>query len=427
MDIAAVRRFGLATAPAEVAAEASQPVLRGLQHKSLWLLAAVSGIVFIEPSPYELLFLLVFVVFIGTGLRFSTASMALVAILMILNIGYSIGAIGFFDKQEVFYWILTSWYLAMTAIFFALVLGEHTQERVDALLRGYRFAAVLVSILAIVGYFNLIPGATEQLTLYGRARGTFKDPNVLGGFLILPALFCLQKLIDEPFWRALRNGVALAIIFLAVLLSFSRAAWGILALTAMALVALNFLTTASHLKKVRILFLVMLVAAMGVAVLSVLLSIDAVADLFKERANLFQSYDAGRFGRFGRHILGAEMALDYPFGIGPLQFNRYFPEDTHNSFLNAFMSGGWLSGVTYPVLIVVTFMLALKNQFANLPWSQASKVVFIAFAGLAAESLIIDTDHWRHFFMTIGIVWGLSVAGSRWQRASATQIAPAHP
>ena len=413
MDIAAVRRFGPAVAPD------ARPILQALQRKCLWLLAAAGAVVFIEPSPYELIFLAVFVVFIGTGLRFSAASMALVAILVILNLGYTVSAIGFFEKQEVVYWILTSWYLTVTAIFFALALSDHTEERVDALLRGYRFAAVIVSILAIAGYFNLIPGATEQLTLYGRARGTFKDPNVLGGFLILPALYCLQKLIDETFWRALRNGFALALIFLAVLLSFSRAAWGILAITAVALVALNFLTTASHLKKIRIFVLVMLVAAMGVATLSVLLSFDTVANVFKERANLFQSYDSGRFGRFGRHILGAEMALDYPLGIGPLQFNRYFPEDTHNSFLNAFMSGGWLSGVTYPVLIVVTFLLALKNQLVHAPWSQASKVVFIAFAGLAAESLIIDTDHWRHFFLIIGVVWGLSIAGTRWVRSEA--------
>ena len=114
---------------------------------------------------------------------------------------------------------------------------------------------------------------------------------MLGGFLILPALYCLQKLIDEFFWRAVRNGVALAIIFLAVLLSSSRAAWGILALTSVALVALNFLTTTSHLKKIRIFVLVMLVAALGVATLSVLLSFDSVANIFKERANLFQSYD----------------------------------------------------------------------------------------------------------------------------------------
>ena len=117
------------------------------------------------------------------------------------------------------------------------------------------------------------------------------------------------------------------------------------------------------------------------------------------------------------------MALDYPFGIGPLQFSKFFPEDTHNSFLNAFMSGGWLSGVTYLLLIGVTLLLSLRSQFVAVPWSQASKVLFVTFVGLAAESLIIDTDHWRHFYMLIGAVWGVSIACSR--VANANGLVPA--
>ena len=96
----------------------------------------------------------------------------------------------------------------------------------------------------------------------------------------------------------------------------------------------------------------MLLAALAgvllMAAIAVLLSFDQIDALFKERASFSQPYDSGRFGRFGRHLLGADMALDYPTGIGPLQFRRFFPEDTHNSFLNAFMSGGWISGILYP-------------------------------------------------------------------------------
>ncbi len=75
------------------------------------------------------------------------------------------------------------------------------------------------------------------------------------------------------------------------------------------------------------------------------MSIDTVADLLKQRMSLEQEYDVGETGRFGRHVLGALLALDVPLGIGPLQFSKIFPEDPHNSYLNAFMSGGWLSGV----------------------------------------------------------------------------------
>ena len=73
----------------------------------------------------------------------------------------------------------------------------------------------------------------------------------------------------------------------------------------------------------------MLIAIAGVVVLALfvaaLLSIGQVADLFKERAALEQSYDIGHFGRFGRYLLGVELALERPLGIGPLQFSRLLP------------------------------------------------------------------------------------------------------
>ena len=42
-------------------------------------------------------------------------------------------------------------------------------------------------IAALIGYFSLVPGTYDLFTEFGRARGTFKDPNVLGAFLV-PAL-----------------------------------------------------------------------------------------------------------------------------------------------------------------------------------------------------------------------------------------------
>jgi hypothetical protein len=151
------------------------------------------------------------------------------------------------------------------------------------------------------------------------------------------------------------------------------------------------------------------------ALVAVLLSLSSVADLFKQRASFDQSYDSGRFGRFGRHILGAEMALGLPFGIGPLQFNRFFPEDTHNSYLNAFMSGGWLAGVCYPALVFVTVLTGFRYIFVRVPWQPAYIAIFTAFVGTVGESFIIDTDHWRHFWMMLGTMWGMFVAAERWK------------
>jgi hypothetical protein len=33
-----------------------------------------------------------------------------------------------------------------------------------------------------------------------------------------------------------------------------------------------------------------------------------------------------------------------------------------------------------------------------------------SFAGVAFEGWIVDTDHWRHFFILLGCIWGLSDA-----------------
>src|SRR6185295_3929288 len=178
---------------------------------------------------------------------------------------------------------------------------------------------------------------------------------------------------------------------------------------------LMVLTSRSQSQRSRIIIMALVVVVLAAALVAVLLSFDSVAQLFKQRASFDQSYDEGRFGRFGRHILGAEMALDLPFGIGPLQFNRYFPEDTHNSYLNAFMSGGWLSGVCYPALIFTTVIVGFRYIFVRVPWQRTYLAIYSAFLGTVGMSFVIDTDHWRHFWMMLGAMWGMFAAARRYQ------------
>jgi hypothetical protein len=384
-----------------------------LQRALLWLLGAAGGLVLIEPSPYEGIILAAIFIFMSTGLRLRAGFVPLMAMLFIVNLGYTICATPLMGDPRIVTWILTSWYLAISAIFFAAVIKDETELRLGALRGGLVAGGVLTSLLGIVGYFHLVPGNPEAFTLYTRAAGGFKDPNVFGAYLILPAMFSLQSvLLDRP-RKATLHGLCLLIMALAVTLSFSRAAWGQLVFTSMALPLLLFFTSGSVAQRGRILILMVVGAGVAALGLAVLLSIDKVYDLFTQRAALEQSYDAGRFGRFGRYVLGAEMALDLPFGIGPLQFNRYFPEDTHNSYLNAFMSGGWISGICYPALIFSTFMAGARTVVIRTPWQRMHIAVFVVFTATAIESFIIDTDHWRHYFMMIGLIWGLAVAA--WQ------------
>ena len=180
----------------------SQPVRNAL----LWLTGASGALVFIEPSPYEIVTLLAMIGFAATGLMLRAALLPLAIPLVLINIGYSIAAAPLMDQTAVVTWVLTSWYLAATAVFFAAALSANTAARVSFLTRGYVIAAVIASLAAIAGYFRLLPGSEDLLLIYGRARGTFKDPNVLGAFLVLPFVLALQRIIAGRVAEAARAG-----------------------------------------------------------------------------------------------------------------------------------------------------------------------------------------------------------------------------
>src|SRR5258708_3668127 len=227
-----------ATAEGSLLTMTAAPGVLALQRALVWLGGASGAIVFIGPSPYEIVTLAATLIFFATGLRLRLVFMPLLLLLVLLNVGYSIGAIPFLDKSEVSNWIATSWYMAVTVIFFAMVVTEDTTARLDMLRRGLVVGAMIAATSALAGYFNLVPGGHDLLTLYERARGTFKDPNVLGAFLILPALFVLQSVVSDNFRKSFRSTIALGTIAFAILLAFSRAAWGGLAITASFMLAL---------------------------------------------------------------------------------------------------------------------------------------------------------------------------------------------
>src|ERR1700730_13904382 len=260
----------------------SAPRVAALQRALVWLVGASGAIVFIEPSPYELVTLAATIIFFATGLRLRLVFMPLLLLLFLLNIGYSIGATSLMDKPEVVNWIATSWYMAITVVFFALVISEDTAARLDMLRRGLIVGALIASISGIAGYFNLVPGGHDLLTLYERARGTFKDPNVFGAFLILPSLFALQSVVSDRLAKSLHSTLALGIMAFAILLAFSRAAWGGLVITAAFMLVLMVLTSPSRSQRSRIIVMTVVAVVIAVMLIGVLLSFDSIGEMFRQ-------------------------------------------------------------------------------------------------------------------------------------------------
>jgi hypothetical protein len=54
-------------------------------------------------------------------------------------------------------------------------------------------------------------------------------------------------------------------------------------------------------------------------------------------------------------------------------------------------------------------------------------VAYAAFVGVALEGLIVDTDHWRHFYLLMAIIWGLMSASHVVQSMPAAMPKRRHP
>jgi hypothetical protein len=151
------------------------------------------------------------------------------------------------------------------------------------------------------------------------------------------------------------------------------------------------------------------------------LSFEAVGGMFKERAQLVQSYDSGSStGRFNLQAVAVEEVLDNPLGMGPYGFQEKYGLQQHNVYLQVLLVNGWAGGAAYIALVIMTLVIGLRTSLIRTPWQPYLIASYGAFVGEAAESAIIDSDHWRHFFLLLGLVWGLPAASLREMQAHAS-------
>ncbi len=388
---------------------------RAVRNACVWMLFASGWLVFIEPAPFEIAFAVVFVVFLLTGMTLSMLYLPLIVLLIGYNIGGGLSLIGVAEDTRSIWFVVISAYMAVMALVIACIFSEDTKRRLELMKSGYTLAAVIASIAGIIGYFD-IAGSADLLTLYGRAKGTFKDPNVYGTFVVLPFVYLVQGFFLGTHRRPLLAGSALLIIAFGLFLSFSRGAWAVAVAAAMLCALLTFITSGSNKQRIRMVAIAIAGVALFAAILTVALQFESIRSTFEVRASLDQSYDQGETGRFGNQRRSIPLLLELPNGFGPLQFREYFPEDPHNTFLNAFASYGWLGGISYLGLIASTLIVGWSLVFRKTPWQQESIAIWSSLFFLILQGLQIDTDHWRHFYVLLGLTWGLMLASQRFER-----------
>lgn len=365
---------------------------------------ALSGFVIREPAPYELYMAALIAVWALLGLRISRGVVPLLILLVTFNIGGALAMTQMADISGTPLYLMVSLFLGLTSVFYAAVL-ERDPSLFKLIFVIWTLAATVTSALGILGYFNLVPGAS-LFTLYGRAYGAFQDPNVFGPYLVPPALFLLHATLTGRISRLPFVALPLLVILGGLFLSFSRGAWGLFAATAIVLTASLFIQTQSGRVRLRIVVMSLLGLLVMAILLIIILQLPGVAELFTTRAQLVQDYDGARLGRFARYAIGFSLALEKPLGIGPLVFGQLYSEDTHNIWLKALMDYGWLGFVSWLTLMLWTIAAGFRILFRDRPWQPFLLCAYIAFLGHLALGSVIDIDHWRHFYLLLGLVWG---------------------
>jgi hypothetical protein len=372
------------------------------------------GLVITEPSPYEVSFLLVLGVatVAGFGLHRSTLGLLVLfaAFIPFALIGAFQVRIGELTDALIFQAVTI--FLLLTSYFVANYVAEDPQRRMKIVVSAYIATAVISAIIGTLGYLGLIPGSA-LLTKFGRAKAFFNDPNVFGPFLIPPAMYLLQRVLLGSRRRALWAGMLFMVLVVGIFASFSRAAWGHLAASSAIVFLLCFFLEAHAREKARLLMIAMAgVLVVGISIAG-LLSIPSVSRLFEVRATS-QNYDEGETGRFGRQGYAYEIALNNPLGIGPNEFSTMrVTELPHNVYVNVLLVYGWGGGFVFYVLVLTTIWRGLTFVIRPGPNRLLLIPLVAVFVPLSIEAAIIDLDHWRHFFLVAGLIWGVTAAYDR--------------
>ncbi|GJD52579.1 hypothetical protein OPKNFCMD_5345 [Methylobacterium crusticola] len=402
------------------------PLRRVLHRLGLWLMAGFiffACFAFSDTSPYDIVAIPTILLWLMLGIRLYRGAVPLLLVLLVYVGATVLALLPYLNEDRPGIWTAQLGYLAITGVFFAMFFSDETDRRVELALKVYTASTLFCGLLGIGGYLELI-GNEDLFSKYGRASGTFQDPNVFGSYLTLGALYLMHNLLTGRARRPMLATLGLVILLAGVFLSFSRGSWGgTLVATALTVTAVYRTGTSRALRR-RIVVLTGMTAGLGALALVGLLSVGNVAETFAKRAAVTQDYDEGETGRFGNQLRGIGMLMEDPLGMGPLRWRLTFNLEPHNSYIGAFSNGGWVAGVAFVFLVGMSARVGLRLMFAPSPYRRHAQIVVPALLMFFLQAVQIDIEKWRHVYMMLGMVWGLEAARVHWRARREAEEAP---
>lgn len=373
------------------------------------------GFVSFEPAPSDLLFLLLIAVLLfkeRERLK-SIKPFPLIHLAVFIFLATNFTALDSIRSPMVAarYVLITIYLLSF---FYFSRLYVNSRPTLKIVLSGYLLAASISALVAFSGLFNF--GILESQILFGgqrwdgyfRLQGFFKDPNVFGPFLVPGILLLFEDLRHPGLLRGPRllKMAILILLTLAVIFSFSRA--GYLNLGVAILFYLLILAKTEHLKDFAL--------TVGLVVLILLIPVLTLTErpdffglnLEKTKNIVFssQTYDTARFAAQEKAL---KVGVSKPFGIGPGQYHIRYRMGTHSLYLRVLAEQGWL-GITALLMLIATIIVFLLRviRFPSSPFQRSlATIVLASLIAILANSFFIDTLHWRHFWLLLGLAWAI--------------------
>jgi O-antigen ligase len=378
------------------------------------LTMALSGVVFAEPAPFDVLIAIFFVMLLTCGWfyipRVINLPLGLLALFLFFNCTSAADAV---DNKAMATFLITNVY--MTVIFFSFAAIVYSwRDGVSILLTGYLTSCVLVGGISLFFFFS--GHHPDVLFLFGRLRGTFKDPNVFAPFMIFGILYCILR-IENCSGRVVPLYISfLIVLVLCVILSASRGAWVNLAAAFISYMAARLWQGSwSKADVTKLSFLVLVLGAAAIIVVTAV-NYAQFGEFLAMRAQM-QRYDESRFAV---QALGLQMAMSNPLGYGPGQFEVLLGSTVwtgsnaaHSLFVRLLFENGVGGFVSLVAFMGASLVVAVRLATVIWRFRTVACIIASSLIGSIVNSAVIDTLHWRHFWIQLGITWGLYVVYRR--------------
>lgn len=364
--------------------------------KYVYFTMICSSLVLIEPSPYDLL--IIVLIMIGFTFSYFQIEERLLFPILVLSAFIICNLLSLYFMTDLFIAIRYSFITFYLIVSWLLLVSLANESLLKVILNGYLISAVITVMIGIAAYSKLLP-MSEQFLMFDRVKSTFKDPNVFGPFLVFPALFALS-LTELTRVKPLVKVVSFSLFILLVsgiVLSFSRAAWGNFGISFFLYFVI--LKREFFFRRIKTMIIVLMI---GLPFFIYLVQLPFIQELFTSRL-MIKNYDSDRFATQQSAI---EMGMLNPLGQGPGQSEYVFQYSPHSLYARVFTENGLFGLLSIITLLVASAYRAFKSYWQSTgEYAVIFVIIFSSLIGLIFNSFFIDTLHWRHFWLVLSLAY----------------------